>query len=233
MRATVQVDKKSLADTERSVISRMLLSSVQAHRAAVRGLERDLEAQTRAVAPGNAWRAWKSDVYPRAVVPAYEPVGEVFANGSNRTKGMLSYWSLPGVNRARGSRYLAVPMNMAKDVLMPLRKTRGGGGSGDGDVERFQRITGIRLTFLERPGKVPLLMAHGYLVNGRFMQPDRAGARAKQAGGQKLERVSIPMFALISEQPHANRVSIGAALQRARDKYSKDYYRFLRQNAVI
>lgn len=233
MRADLTVDKESLAAAERSAVARMLLSSVQAHRLAVRGLERDLEQQTRAAAPGNAWRAWKSTVYPRAAVPAYEPVGTIFANGGHRSKGMLAYWSLAGINRAKGSRYLAVPMNMAADYLMPLRKQRGGGGTGDGDVLKFQRLSRIRLTYMDRPGKVPLLVAHGYMVGGQFMQESPAGAAAKRRGGQQVQRVTIPMFALIAEQPHANRVSIGAALQRATEKYRNDYYRYLQRNGVI
>ena len=41
------------------------------------------------------------------------PVGEVFANGGRRTKGMLNYWSLPGTNRAVGNKYLTVPLKAA------------------------------------------------------------------------------------------------------------------------
>ena len=65
----------------RGEIYRAATRSVQR---ATRQLEQDLEAQTRAAAKGNAWRAWKSAVYPRGDTPAKDPAGEVFGNGGRR-----------------------------------------------------------------------------------------------------------------------------------------------------
>lgn len=233
MRTELTVDKKSLAATEESVISRMLLSSVQALRTTARATEQDLEAMTRAAVPGNAWRAWKSAVYPRANVPAYEPVAEIFANGKHRSRGMLSYWTSPGTNRAKGNRYLAVPMNDAKHWQELNRALRGGGGTGAGDVEKFARSRGLRLRVLARPGKTLLLVADGYQVGGAFVQISPASAAAKQRGGQSVQRTTIPLFALIETQPHANRVSVGAALRRASDGFTTRYCRALRANGVV
>lgn len=181
-------------------------------RLATRALEQDLEAQTRAATKGNAWRAWKSEVYPRGDTPAKDPTGEVFGNGGRRTQGLIEYWSLPGTNRAVGNKYLAVPLAAALGTSLGRtispREWEG----------RFR----AKLRPLFRPGKVPLLVADGALGAGGFNLPDKAAA--KRRGGQKLSATqTIAVFALIEEQPHANRVSIGSATERATRKLAGDF----------
>ena len=230
MRLTAEVDRASLRRVEDQLLTAFYLSEVQAVREATRSFEKDLEAQTRAASKGNAWRAWKSQVYPAANVPARDPQGVVFANGGARSRGMLVYWARPGVNRAKSGRYLAVPMNEAAQMLRARRGVRGA-RSGVGDVQRFQMWTGIKLEPLFRPGKTPLLIARGYRTGaGGFMQKSAQDAAAMRRGGQHVEPVAIPMFALIDNQPHANRVGIAAAGRRAQDKFESVFSRRLKAN---
>lgn len=183
---------------------------------ATRALEQDLEAQMRGAGTGDrAWRAWASKTYPRGDQPAKDPSGWVYGNGGpggRRTQGMLSYWSLPGTNRAVGNRYLAVPLKAA------LGTSLGRNISPRQWEGRFR----TKLRPLFRPGKVPLLVADGAIGPGGFNPAKLAGER--RAGGQRVGQTgTIAVFALIEEQPHANRVSIGSATARANQRLIEEF----------
>ena len=191
-------------------------AATRAVQRATRALEQDLETQTRSATKGNAWRAWKSAVYPRGNTPAKNPVGEVFANGGKRSKGMLAYWSLPGTNRAVGNKYLAVPLKAA------LGTSLGRNISPRQWEGRFR----AKLRPLFRPGKVPLLVADGATGPGGFNPAKLADERRR--GGQKVTKTqTIAVFALIEEQPHANRVSIGSAVNRATSQMAGEFAKSL------
>lgn len=202
MRLQVEIDNAIEVGGE--LLTATLKAGTASVRVATRALEQDLEAQTRAAVKGNAWRAWKSEVYPKGDRPAYDPVGEVFGNGGKRTQGLIEFWSLPGTNRAIGNKYLAVPLDAAK-----------GSGLGKNITPRqWEGRFGTKLRPLFRPGKTPLLVADGALGPGGFTAPIRAAEMRR--GGQKLGKTqTIAVFALIEEQPHANRVSLSAARARA------------------
>lgn len=212
VRAEVEVLNADAVQQE--ILAEILGASKRAVRLATRSLERDLEAQTRRATRGNAWRAWKSEVYPRGEALAYEPSGTVRANGGARSKGMLNYWSLPGVNRARGGTYLAVPLNAALGTALGRHIS----------PQQWEARYQTKLRPLFRPGKVPLLVADGAVGGGGFVPAARAGAKVR--GGQSFQRMgTVAVFALVSEQPHANRVSIGTAVQRAEAKMFGDFLR--------
>lgn len=210
----LEVDRSSVIRAREAAITAALRAQVQAVRHATRGLEKDLESQTRRAAKGQAWRAWKSATYPRRDIGAYAPQGEVFANGGARSKGMLAYFSVPGINRAKHGKYLAVPMNAALRLIKGRRRSF---RAQQIDVRGFEAMTGIHLRPLFRAGQTPLLVADGYKVGGVFHQITEQAAQAKRAGRQRVKSVTVPMFALIATQNHANRVSIAPALSRARD----------------
>lgn len=210
MRTTLEVTNAAEVSFElRGEIYRAATRAVQR---ATRALEQDLEAQTRGAARGNAWRAWKSAVYPRGNTPAKNPAGEVFANGGRRSKGMLAYWSLPGTNRAIGNTFLAVPLKAALGTSLGRHIS----------PREWEGRFGVKLRPLFRTGKVPLLVADGAIGTGGFIRPQLAAERRR--GGQRLSKTgTIPVFALIDEQPHANRVSIGSALARAERQMIDDF----------
>lgn len=202
MRAKVELP--NVKEVEYELRGEIYRAGTRAMQKATRALEQDLEAQTRAAAKGNAWRAWKSAVYPRGDTPAKDPSGEVFGNGGRRTQGLIEYWSLPGTNRAVGNRYLAVPLKAA------LGTSLGRNISPRQWEGRFR----AKLRPLFRPGKTPLLVADGAIGPGGFNPAKLAGERRR--GGQDVGKTgTIAVFALIEQQPHANRVSIGSAVERA------------------
>lgn len=191
-------------------------AATRAVQRATRQLEQDLETQTRAATKGNAWRAWKSAVYPRGNTPAKDPAGEVFGNGGRRTQGLIEYWSLPGTNRAVGNRYLAVPLRAALGTSLG-RKISPRQWEG-----RFR----AKLRPLFRPGKTPLLVADGAIGPGGFNPAKLAGERRR--GGQRVGQTgTIAVFALIEEQPHANRVSIGSAVNRSQSRMADEFAKAL------
>mgnify|MGYP001613992460 FL=1 len=119
-------------------------------------------------------------------------------------------------------------MNDAARFFDARRGFRGGGTSS---VKSFELATGMRLEPLFRSGKTPLLVAHGYRTGGGgFAQFSAGDAAAKRRGGQRVERVTIPMFALIETQPFANRVSIGTATRAAQTQFPRDFSRALKAN---
>lgn len=199
-------------EVSRELLTEILKAGTASVRVATREFEQDLEAQTRQATRGNAWRAWKSEVYPKGNKPAYDPVGLVFGNGGRRTQGLIEYWSLPGTNRAKGNEYLAVPLKAALGTSLGKNIS----------PRQWESRFGAKLRPLFRPGKTPLLVADGAFGPGGFTRPDRATAQRR--GGQKVGKVqTIAVFALIDEQPHANRVSLSAARLRAERRMGSEF----------
>jgi hypothetical protein len=208
----VKVDLPNVKQISFELRGDIYLAGTRAVQKATRALEQDLEAQTRAAAKGNAWRAWKSAVYPKGNTPAKNPTGEVFGNGGRRTQGLIEYWSLPGTNRAVGNKYLAVPLKAA------LGTSLGRNISPRQWEGRFR----AKLRPLFRPGKTPLLVADGAIGPGGFNPAKLASERRK--GGQNVTKTgTVAVFALIEEQPHANRVSISSAAERAYRRMIEEY----------
>lgn len=213
----LEVDQAEVDALAREIVTRTLQAGTGAVHDATRRLERDIEGLTRAAVPGKAWRAWKSAVYPRNGGPAYEPVGEVFANGGSRSKGMLNYWSMPGVNRAKGNQYLAVPLPPALGTTLGRHIS----------PREWEIRFGAKLRPLFRPGKAPLLVADGAMGPGGFVKADRAAAKIR--GGQAVRRMrTIAVFTLIDTQVHANRVSLFPAIARAEHYMVESFGRRLR-----
>jgi hypothetical protein len=210
MRAKIDVTNlRAVSDDIKEDVLKAAKASI---RLAVRHLEQDLEAQTRGVVPGDrAWRAWSSETYPRGDKLSYSPAGDVFVRGGRRSQGMMEYFSLPGVNRAKRGKYLAVPLRAALGTSLGKKIT----------PRQWEGRFGIKLRPFFRPGKTPLLVADGAIGPGGFIKADRAAAMRR--GGQNVsQRVTVPVFALLDEQQHANRVSIQSAALRAQDKLSSD-----------
>lgn len=208
----LKIDLPNVDEVSRELRGEVYLAGTRAVQRATRQMEQDLEAQTRGAAKGNAWRAWKSEVYPSGNRPAKDPAGQVFGNGGRRTQGLIQYWSLPGTNRAVGNKYMAVPLKAA------LGTSLGRNISPRQWEGRFK----AKLRPLFRPGKTPLLVADGAFGPGGF-NPAKVAAGRRRGGQQVGKTKVIAVFALLDEQPHANRVSIGSAAQRAYRRMVDEY----------
>lgn len=214
----LEIDQVALKELQADILTRALRSTSGAVGAATRSLEKDFEARTRAAVKGNAWRAWKSQVFPKDGRPAYDPMGQVFGNGGRRTRGMLNYWSKPGVNRAKGKQYLAVPLAAAKGTALGRHIS----------PRQWEGRFGVKLRALFRPGKTPLLVADGAVGPGGFIAAARAPAMIR--GGQNVRQMrTVAVFALIDAQPHADRVALQPAVRRAKDYMIESFRRRLRR----
>jgi len=208
----IQIEIENAIEVGGEYLTAALKAGTVSVRIATRALEKDLEAQTRAATKGNAWRAWKSEVYPTGDRPAYNPSGDVFGNGGRRTQGLIEYWSLPGTNRAVGNKYLTVPLDAALGTSLGRRIT----------PRQWEARFKAKLRPFVRSGKTPLLVADGAIGPGGFVPRDQAAA--KRRGGQNLQKTqTVAIFALIEEQPHANRVSLGAARLRAERRMGTEF----------
>jgi hypothetical protein len=206
----LQIDPAQVARVRDGIVSDVLGAATDALRVTTRQLERELEDITRRAVKGNSWRAWASSVYPRSGA-ARAPVGEVFVKGGRRSRGMMSFWTTPGVNRSKDGYWLAVPL--------PAAGARG--RSRDLTPGEWERRTGVRLQYVHRNGDgYAMLVAEGVLAgNGSGVLRRPSDLRRKldvSRTGQARARKTVPIFLLIPFQRHANRVSVEPAITRAR-----------------
>lgn len=209
-----RIELPNVGEVSREIRGELYLAGVRAVQRATRALEQDLEAQMRGAVKGNAWRAWKSVTYPNSARPAKDPTGMVFGNGGRRTQGMLEYWSQPGVNRSTAGFWRAIPTKAAGPTTRDRNLTPG----------EWERRTGIRLRMIQPrtggKGRYAMLVADGTLArNGSGQVRKLTKGRIEQ--GRK--EVTVPIFILIPEQPHANRVSIGSAVARAEQRMAQEF----------
>lgn len=204
-----EIDKLRLDGLKEEVISDVLSAATGAVQTATKSLEREIEALTRAGTPGDkVWRAWGSRTYPTTPrQPSYEPVGEIFVNGGRRSKGMISYWSRPGVNRKSDGYWLAIP---TKEAGVQGR----GRNLTPGD---WERRTGMKLEFVfPRSARFGLLVARGVSAangKGALRNPTALRLQRRGLGGGDVKTKVI--FVLIPEQRHANSVSLTGVYERA------------------
>lgn len=184
MRATVRVDNRSRRAVERDVVGQGLRALGVAIRQQTRGLEQDLEAVTRARVSGRLYRAWQSKVYPKSG-NAYHPLGLIYVSGGDRSQGAVTFFTEPGINRAKSGQWLAVPTSAAG------RRPR----SGTLTPGQWERATGRKLRFVyDGPGKA------------RLVADVVASTPAKLRGGQTPRSTTI--FVLIPFQRHQDRIAI-------------------------
>ena len=187
MRATV--DRSSLRAAERAVTTQALRALSRAVRTQTRGLEKDLEAVTRARVKGRLFRAWQSKVYPKSGL-AYEPLGLIYVSGGDRSQGAVTFFTTPGVNRAPDGQWLAIPTRAAGARPRSGMLTPG----------QWERATGKRLRFVyDGPGEA------------RLVYDVVAMTDAKRRGGQQARTVTV--FVLIPFQRHQHRIAIEPFVQ--------------------
>ena len=219
---TMEIDVEA-AEVERAaqaVLSVVLLHGTKSVHATTKRLEKALEAVTRQGVRGNLWRAWRSKLYPERPIPAYDPVGEVFVNGRERSKGALTYWTQPGINRAKDGYWLAIPTEHA-GVLNRSRNLSPG---------EWERRNGVRLKFVyQGAGKPALLMAEHVLfgANGTGIRvPTRRRTQSQRytnRDGTAAKTVDVPIFVLIPSQRFANKVSIDGIVASAGAELVRDF----------
>ena len=215
MSITLSIDGREVDRNVAIMITAILSQTTRAVAAQTRGLEKDLEALTRAAAGGNLWRAWKSEVYPGGGKPSYHPAGEVFVNGGTRSKGAMTYWTQPGQNQKKGG-WLAIPTKNA-GVL---------GRSRNLTPREWERAHGTKLHFVRRDERHALLMAR-HVYQGNNGKGVRVATKRRQKNkvyaGKQIKDVTI--FVLIPVQMFGNKFSIDAAIERRGKMLIADFER--------
>lgn len=210
-RTDLTVDEAALDRDLDRWVSDVLRAGTASVRSTTRLLEKSLEGTTRTLVKGRLWRAWKSEAYPTADIPAYTPQGMVYVNGSGpRSIGAMQYWTQPGVNKPKSGRWLAVPLPSAFGGRRPRDMTPG----------LWERQNGMRLRFVYRGSTKPALLVADAATNrfGHMVKFSAAKAR-----GQEHRQTTFPVFALIPEQRFANRVAIEPLVRRHEAILAQDF----------
>lgn len=217
LRTDLTVDEAKLERDLDRWVSDVLRAGTGAVRATTRKLEKALEATTRSTVRGRLHRAWKSQAFPAADIPAYAPQGTVYVNGGKRSQGAIQYWTQPGINKSKSGYWLAVPTPAA-----------GSQGRGQSITPgEWERRTGVRLIFVFRGANRPaLLVAEGTLAKGG--PSFREFTAARRRGGQH-PHVTVPIFVLIPFQRFANRIAIKPIILRHEAILAQDFEARVRQ----
>jgi len=218
----LSIDQSELDARSQAIITAMLLEGTRSIHASTKWLERQLEDATRRSVKGRMWRAWKSEAYPSQGRGAYAPEGMVFVNGGRRSKGAMTYWTEPGVNKKASGEWLAIP-NKEAGVLGRSRSITPG---------EWERQNGVRLDFVYGgPGKASRLVAEHVLfgANGigvRVPTKKRMqNRRYVNRDGSPARVTSVTIFVLIPFQRFANKVAVDPVVRSAENYLATDYRR--------
>lgn len=218
----LSIDEGELDRRSQAIITATLLEGTRSIHAATRWLEKQLEDATRRGVKGRLWRAWKSDAYPVQGRPAYSPEGMVYVNGGRRSKGAMSYWTQPGVNKKQSGEWLAIPTDAA-GVLGRGRNITPG---------EWERRNGIRLEYVHgKNGQASRLVAEHVLfgANGIGVRvPSKRrikNQRYVNRDGTPARTENVTIFILIPFQRHANKVAVDSIVRSAEAYLAKDYRR--------
>jgi hypothetical protein len=214
-------DAGSIERVGDQVTRRYLTAGADAVRNTTKWLERRLEAVTQEAVPGRLWRAIGSKAFPRSG-PAQDPVGTIFLNGGDRTRGAFAFWSQPGEIRGSNGQYLAIPLPTAGSRGRTRMLTPG----------EWERANGVRLHFLYRQGKPSLLVAIG-TTNGRSgaFRPLTATRSARGRGGGNPQADSvIPIFVLLPAVRFRNAVALQPIIDSADQELVAEFLRLAGSN---
>lgn len=194
-------DRAELRAIEDAITRAHLKAGKAALEETTRDFEKRLEAATKSAAPGRLWRAWASRVEPPKGRIAANPVGYIYVNGGDRTRGAIDYVTTSGRIASRNGRYLAIPL--------PAAGSRG--RMRDLTPKQWEARTGQKLKFIppRRGGKSALLVLEKGTLSGK-----RQVAVGNTARRRKLGRSdeTIPIFVLIPERSFSSKFSIDSIM---------------------
>jgi hypothetical protein len=211
---TLDFDPTSFDRAGDKIVRLYLTAGADAVRGTTKWLERRMEDATRGAVPGNLWRAWKSEAFPKSGA-ARSPAGIITLNGKGRTRGAMAFWTQPGQVRGKQGQYLAIPL--------PAAGSRGRGR--DLTPAEWESSTGQRLIFLYRQGKPSLLVAIG-TTNGRsgVFRPLTDGRTKRGRGGANPQANSVvPIFVLVPMVPFRNALAIAPIIASAQGEMTQEF----------
>ena len=218
----LSIDQRELDREAQLLITCVLVQTARAVGGQTRALEKDLENLTKQHVKGNLYRSWASEVYPRGGKPAYAPKGRVFLGKAGaRTRGAMTYWTQPGINRGRRGQWLAIPTEEAGVNTRSRNLT----------PDEWEARTGHKLEYVpDADGTGARLVARNVVVgrNGRGVRQatSRRLGSANYSGAEIVERT---IFNLIPFQRFGNRFAIEPAVDRRRKLLNDDVDRRMKR----
>lgn len=160
----------------------------------VSGVQTDLRRDTEEAGLGKkVSNAWRKAVYPKGQA-SMNAAGSVWSNAPHIIDG----YSKGGTIRARNSRYLAVPLPQAQKLM----RVRGKSGNSRRRItpQLFEKVTGLKLVVIQRPGKNPLLVARGVRITKSGSVRRLTVRKATKTMGERVMLSGLaeaPMFVLV------------------------------------
>lgn len=186
---------------------------------AAEGLQAELRRQVEAAGLGNGLaKAWRMTMYPRSTRRTLRPAGLVFSKAPR----LHDAFNRSGTIRAKGDKWLAIPLKAAIDAGWDRQATRGDRSRGGPIDAKWSNIDAAKAKFGELRfvpldgGRRALLVAEsgGVTRAGRFSAVRRAGA-GRSAG---RPRISVPLFLLVKQTRMKKVLDIEGASKRAEDR---------------
>lgn len=212
----IHFDRTELLAIEDAITRAHLKAGKTALEETTRDFEKRLEAATKSAAPGNLWRAWASSVEPKKGRIAANPVGLIYLNGADRTRGAMEHVTTSGRIASRNGKYLAIPLPAAG------RRER----LHDLTPELWMRRTGQKLRFIppRRGGKGALLVLDKGTLRGKRQVAIGNTARRRKGGTNDQ---TIPIFVLIPARSFSSRFSTDVILAPAARELSANVVRHI------
>jgi hypothetical protein len=207
--ARIAVDPDHLRREQDRVTRAVLRAGKDTIQKITRRLEQDLEAMTREAVPGNLWRAWKSEVFPRGAGIAREPTGTIFVNGGPRSAGAIRFFTRPGRIRGKEGGFLAIPTAAAGSQGKNRHLT----------PAEWERRTGAKLRFVYRRNRPSLLVLDAGVLSGKG-QIAKLNTPKRQASGRG--NATIVIFVLMPMVSFANRFSVDPVVRRWAGRIDSD-----------
>ncbi len=214
--ADLTLDIAQLRGASDRITRRFLRAGKETVSEGTKRLERDLEALTRGAVPGNLWRAWGSQVYPKGAALARNPAGEVFVTGGARAKGAMTFWSSSGRIKGKSDQWLAIPTEAAG----PRGRAR------DLTPGEWERRNGQRLRFVYRGGRRSALLVAEGTTNARsggYRPITRARTAADQRRGFLRGAQTVVIFVLVPIVAFKNAIAVEPVVEKARARIGPDF----------
>lgn len=206
--ADLILDAPALRGAREDSIRGMLTAAKRTIELVTREYEQKLEEETRQVSSGKLWRAWASDIRPKAKGQiAREPAGYIYINGRDRTRGAIEFLTSSGrVESKTPGGYLAIPL--------PAAGSRG--RARNLTPAEWERLTGQKLIYIYRGGNRPaLLVAKGTTNNrsGGYRAITRKRTKADERRGYVRGEQMIPIFVLVAPYAFRGKFSVENVLR--------------------
>lgn len=200
--ATLSDDLKAIIQEGRDEIADAVRASV---RSAAEALQAELRQQVRTAGLGNGLeKAWRLDVYPKAR-KTFRPAALVYSKATR----IHDAFEAGATIRARGGKWLMIPLEAAKVVGADRSPMRGGRSRGGPIPAKWSNVQRAE----DRYGPLRFVPigngARALLVADGRVRGDKVG-RYKQG-----RAASIPVFLLIRQTRLPKRLDIAGAARRA------------------